>query len=102
MPAAQAAGDLGVDDLLQLGAGAETRDARGLDLNRLARLRVAALTGASGGDVELAEPGEGDLPSAGELLLDRLERGLHCLLCVLAAEIGLLGDLFGQLGLVHG
>src|SRR4051812_24315505 len=92
---------LAADSLLELRAGAEARDARCLDLDGLARLRVPALAGGAISHVELAEPRDVDLGTARELLLDGPERGVHGALRLAATELRLLGNLLDQLGLVH-
>src|SRR5947209_17455181 len=89
------------DGLLERRAGAEARRLRRLDLDRLARLRIAR--GARGplADAELAEPGQRDvvalLERLRDVLGDRVERGPGLGL----AEAGVLRDRLDELGLVQ-
>src|SRR5260370_880473 len=53
------------------------------------------------GDVELAEPGERDLPTAGEGLLDDAEDGVDRGGGVLLLEVALPGDVIDELALRH-
>src|SRR5688572_26645005 len=91
-----------VDGLLEARARAEPRYAAGRDLNRLAGLGIAALTGVALGDVELPEAGDCDLAATAEALLDRLEHGLDRNGGLGLARVGLRGDLLDELRLVHG
>ena len=78
------------DDLLERGARVELRDRRLLDLHRLARARVAAGAGAARDLLEGAEPGDADLPTAGDLADDDVEDGLERVAGgLLAAELRL-------------
>src|SRR4051794_25626761 len=65
-----------LDGVLEGRTGAEPRHAAGGDLDPLARLRVHALTRASIGDRELAEPGEVDVSPTAQCLLDHSEDGV--------------------------
>jgi hypothetical protein len=71
-----------------------------VDLDLLAGLRVAALTGGPVGDPEFAEPREADLVSGPELVGDLLEGRLERPLRLGLAEAAALGDPASQLILV--
>jgi hypothetical protein len=86
-----------VDGLLQARAGRETRDLRGLDLDRLTRTWVHALTRTALGDMELAEPGERHIAAALQRFLDGVEDGVHCLAGLGLAQVRATGDLIDEL-----
>src|SRR6476660_4881318 len=90
-----------VDGLLELRPGAETRDPRRRDVDRLPGAWMLAGASAPLGHVELAEAGEGNLAPATERRLDRIQDGVDGLLRVLLGEIGVLRDLIDEFRLRH-
>src|SRR5947209_18923548 len=101
-PETGAPSGLRLDRLLELRGGREARDLGRRDLDGLARLRVAALTGRALGDGELAKPRERHFIAGAELVRDALEGDLDRFLGLTGAEPGLLGDRLRELGLVDG
>src|SRR5215213_3677714 len=93
---------LGVlQSLLEVSACAELRGLAGGDLDPLAGLRVHALACATLGDRELAEARDGNVATALQRLLDHFSQGIHGRLRLRPLDVGPVGYLLDQLGLVQ-
>ena len=96
---------LPVHQLLQRLAGTKGRNHRGLDVDGLARARVAAFAPGAAAELEVAEAADGHLPAASQLRRDhpvRREEELGDLPGAGARHLEPLGDGTDQLLLVHG
>src|SRR6185436_10316308 len=92
---------IGLDGLLEAGAGLEARDPGSGDLHTLAGLGVAALTRTTLGHAELAEPGERDLAPSLQGVLDGVKHGVDGVGRLLLAQAGAVRHLVHEFGLRH-
>src|SRR6201994_2390512 len=93
---------LGVDQVAQLFAGLEVRDALGGDFDLVAGLGIAAGAGLALTDTEAAKAADLDLVAGLQCLNDGVNSCVDTDLAVAAGQISNLGDFLYQIGFGHG